>query len=346
MNMECPEKQNPVPPTEVSMNGDMARFVLYPIEENDMFVMYKKALASFWVPEEVDLRQDRDDFETKLSDDERHFITTVLSFFAASDGIVNENLAINMYGEVPWPEAKCFYGLQIAVENIHSEVYSLLIDTYIRDKTEKHNLLNAAVTSPSVAKKAAWALRWCNDTSTSFAQRLVAFACVEGIFFSSSFCAIFWLKKRGLLPGLCFSNELISRDEGLHCEFACLLHRKMRASTPLLTEDIVVGIVRDAVEVEMHFVEDALKVAVIGMNAPAMCQYVRFCANHLLQSLGYRKAYVDNAENPFEWMHMISLQGKTNFFEKRVGEYARCGVGSVQHSRTPDLCAAIDDMDF
>jgi ribonucleoside-diphosphate reductase subunit M2 len=324
----------------------MARFVLYPIEETDMFMMYKKALASFWVAEEIDLHQDRSDFETKLSESERHFITTVLSFFAASDGIVNENLALNMYGEVPWPEAKCFYGLQIAMENIHSEVYSLLIDTYIRDKKRKHAILHAAATSPSVAKKAAWAMRWCNDTSTDFAQRLVAFACVEGIFFSSSFCAIFWLKKRGLLPGLCFSNELISRDEGMHCEFACLLHRKTRALSPLLTEEVVVGIVRDAVDVEMHFVHDALKVAVIGMNAPAMCQYVRFCANHLLTSMGYGIAYTENAKNPFEWMDMISLQGKTNFFEKRVGEYGKLGVGSAHSDRTPDLNAAIDDMDF
>jgi ribonucleoside-diphosphate reductase beta chain len=324
---------------------DMARFVLYPIQEDAMFVLYKKALASFWVPEEIDLQSDRSDFEEKLSDNERHFVTTVLSFFAASDGIVNENLALNMYGEVPWPEAKCFYGLQIAMENIHSEVYSLLIDTYIRDRAEKHALLNAAVTSPSVAKKADWALKWCNDTSTDFAQRLVAFACVEGIFFSSSFCAIFWLKKRGLLPGLCFSNELISRDEGMHCDFACLLHRKMKSSSSI-TEEMVVRIVKEAVEVELSFVNDALKVAVIGMNALAMGQYVRFCANHLLESLGYAKAYHEGADNPFEWMHMISLQGKTNFFEKRVGEYSKLGVGSTLQERAPDMMAAMDDMDF
>jgi ribonucleotide reductase beta subunit family protein with ferritin-like domain len=323
----------------------MARFVLYPIEETDMFSLYKKALASFWVAEEIDLRTDRSDFETKLSENERHFVATVLSFFAASDGIVNENLAVNMYGEVPWPEAKCFYGLQIAMENIHSEVYSLLIDTYIRDKAQKHALLNAAVTSPSVAKKAAWAMRWCNDTTTDFAQRLVAFACVEGIFFSSSFCAIFWLKKRGLLPGLCFSNELISRDEGLHCEFACLLHRKMRPSSSI-TEEMVVRIVKDAVDAEISFVNDALRVAVIGMNATAMCQYVRFCANHLLENLGYAKAYHTDAENPFEFMHMISLQGKTNFFEKRVGEYSKLGVGSSLDERAPDMAAAMDDTDF
>jgi ribonucleotide reductase beta subunit family protein with ferritin-like domain len=324
---------------------DMTRFVLYPIEQNEMFVMYKKALASFWVAEEIDLHQDRCDFETKLSDDERHFIKTVLSFFAASDGIVNENLAINMYGAVPWPEAKCFYGLQIAMENIHSEVYSLLIDTYIRDRSEKHALLNAAATSPSVSRKAAWALKWCNDLSTPFAQRLVAFACVEGIFFSSSFCAIFWLKKRGLLPGLCFSNELISRDEGLHCEFACLLHKKMCIQSGM-TEEMVVSIVKDAVDVELHFVENALQVPVIGMNAAAMCQYVRFCANYLLENLGYCKAYHSHAENPFEWMHMISLQGKTNFFEKRVGEYSKMGVGSTMMERAPDMMAAMEDMDF
>ena len=246
----------------------------------------------------------------------------MLAFFAASDGIVNENLAGNFATEVQSAEARCFYGFQIAVENIHSETYSLLIDTYVKDQTEKMHLLNAIETVPSVKKKAKWALKWCDANNASFAERMIAFAAVEGIFFSGSFCAIFWLKKRGLMPGLCFSNELISRDEGLHCDFACLLYKKLVNKLP---ESRIVEIITNAVEIEKEFVVDSLPVELIGMNSGLMCEYIEFCADRLLGALGCDKYY--NAVNPFEWMEMISLQGKTNFFEKRVGEYAKSGVG-------------------
>jgi ribonucleoside-diphosphate reductase subunit M2 len=283
--------------------------------------MYKKAEASFWTAEEIDLGTDLADW-VKLSDNERFFISHILAFFAASDGIVNENLAANFMTEIQSPEARCFYGFQIAVENIHSETYSLLIDTYIKDPQEKLRLLHAIDTVPCVQRKANWALQWCNPEHASFAERCIAFCVVEGIFFSGSFCAIFWLKKRGLMPGLAFSNELISRDEGLHCDFACMLYSKLQHK---LDESRIVEIVTHAVEIEKEFVADALPVELIGMNSKLMQQYIEFCADRLLVALGASKYY--NTPNPFEWMESISLQGKTNFFEKRVGEYAKSGVG-------------------
>jgi ribonucleoside-diphosphate reductase beta chain len=295
------------------------RFVLFPIKHHDIWEMYKKAEASFWTAEEIDLSSDAQDWENKLNDDEKHFVKHVLAFFAASDGIVNENLAVNFMSEVQYPEARCFYGFQIMIENIHSETYSLLIDTYIKDPNEKDRLFNSIDTLPCVGKKAAWALKWID--SESFAERLIAFAAVEGIFFSGSFCSIFWLKKRGLMPGLTFSNELISRDEGLHCDFACLLYSQL---TNKLPEEKVKAIITNAVEIEKEFVSDALPVRLIGMNAEMMCQYIEFVADRLLLALGCPKAY--NATNPFDFMELISLQGKTNFFEKRVAEYQKSGV--------------------
>jgi ribonucleoside-diphosphate reductase beta chain len=281
--------------------------------------MYKKAEASFWTAEEIDLSQDLKDWD-KLSDDERHFVKHVLAFFAASDGIVNENLAMRFCNEVQIPEARCFYGFQIAMENIHSETYSLLIDTYIKDQTEKTYLFNAMETVPAVSRKAEWALKWI-DSDRSFAERIVAFAAVEGIFFSGSFCSIFWLKKRGLMPGLTFSNELISRDEGLHCDFACLLFDLIKNKPD---EDVVRQIITEAVAIEKEFVTEALPVGLIGMNADLMSQYIEFVADRLLISLGLQKHY--KAQNPFDWMELISLQGKTNFFEKRVADYQKSGV--------------------
>jgi ribonucleoside-diphosphate reductase subunit M2 len=297
--------------------------------------MYKKAEASFWTAEEIDLASDLKDWDN-LSNNERHFVSHVLAFFAASDGIVNENLAANFATEVTSPEARCFYGFQIAVENIHSETYSLLIDTYIRDNVEKDHLLNAIDTVPCVQRKANWALQWCDRENASFAERCIAFAAVEGIFFSGSFCAIFWLKKRGLMPGLCFSNELISRDEGLHCDFACLLYTKLKNK---VSNERITEIITNAVEIEKEFVSDALPVELIGMNSRLMCEYIEFCADRLLAALGAPRHY--QAKNPFAWMEMISLQGKTNFFEKRVGEYAKSGVGVDASKQVFDL-----DADF
>ncbi len=295
------------------------RFVLFPIKHDEIWGMYKQAEASFWTAEEIDLASDLGDWANKLTDDERYFIKHVLAFFAASDGIVNENLAINFMNEVQYPEARCFYGFQIMMENIHSETYSLLIDTYIKDPQEKTKLLHAIDTIPCVGKKAEWALRWISNGT--FAERLIAFAAVEGIFFSGSFCSIFWLKKRGLMPGLSFSNELISRDEGLHCDFACLLYSQLAEKLdPQKVTDIIVN----AVEIEKEFVTDALPVRLIGMNSTLMCQYIEFVADRLLVSLGCNKHY--NATNPFDFMELISLQGKTNFFEKRVAEYQKSGV--------------------
>ena len=296
------------------------RFVLFPIQHNDIWSFYKKEEASFWTAEEIDLSTDIIDWDNKLNDDERHFIKHVLAFFAASDGIVNENLAQNFLSEVQYTEAKFFYGFQLAAENIHSETYSLLIDTYIKNTTEKNHLFNAIETLDCVKKKAEWALRWIDKGS--FAERLVAFAAVEGIFFSGSFCSIFWLKKRGLMPGLAFSNELISRDEGLHCDFACLLYSKHLVDK--LPKDKVKEIIIDAVEIEKEFVTDALPVKLIGMNSDLMGQYIEFVADRLLVELGNDRVY--NTPNPFDFMEMISLQGKANFFEKRVGEYQKAGV--------------------
>ncbi|MFN7117646.1 MAG: ribonucleoside-diphosphate reductase small subunit [Saprospiraceae bacterium] len=303
------------------------RFVLFPIEHADIWKMYKQSEANFWTAEEIDLSQDLTDWNERLNDDERHFIKHVLAFFAASDGIVNENLAENFVKEVQYTEAKFFYGFQIMMENIHSETYSLLIDTYIKDAKEKDYLFNAIETVPCVKQKAEWALRWISNGS--FAERLIAFAAVEGIFFSGSFCSIFWLKKRGLMPGLSFSNELISRDEGMHCDFACLLYNDHIINK--LSPETVRNIITDAVTIEKEFVSDALPVNLIGMNADLMCQYIEFVADRLLVALKQPKVY--NVENPFPWMDMISLQGKTNFFEKRVGDYQKAGVMSTREQQ-------------
>jgi ribonucleoside-diphosphate reductase beta chain len=304
---------------EPILNENKDRFVLFPIEHHDIWKFYKQAEASFWTAEEIDLSQDLTDW-SNLTDGERHFITHVLAFFAASDGIVNENLAEHFVGEVQYTEAKFFYGFQITIENIHSETYSLLIDTYVKDPREKDRLLHAIETLDCVKKKADWALRWISNGN--FQERLIAFAAVEGIFFSGSFCSIFWLKKRGLMPGLTFSNELISRDEGLHCDFAC--HLYTRHVVNKLPDQRVIEIIRDAVEIEKEFVTDALPVNLIGMNAASMRQYIEFVADRLLNELIGQKIY--NATNPFDFMEMISLRGKTNFFEKRVGEYQKAGV--------------------
>ncbi|KAE8076956.1 hypothetical protein FH972_015572 [Carpinus fangiana] len=297
------------------------RFCMFPIRYQQLWEMYKKAEASFWTAEEVDLSQDVMQWET-LSDSEKFFIGHVLAFFAASDGIVLENLAARFLNDVQVPEARAFYGFQMAMENIHSEMYSLLLETYIKDPKEKHRLFNAIENIPCVARKAKWALNWI-CSSTLFAERLIAFACVEGIFFSGSFCAIFWLKKRGMMPGLTFSNELISRDEGLHCDFACLLYSLLRKQ---LNCEKVQSIVHEAVEIETQFVCEALPCALIGMNSILMSQYIKFVADRLLVALGYQRKY--NVENPFDWMEFISLQGKTNFFERRVGEYQKASVMS------------------
>ncbi|CAL5068675.1 unnamed protein product [Urochloa humidicola] len=298
------------------------RFSMFPIRYPQIWEFYKKAVASFWTAEEVDLSADARHWDAALSPDERHFISHVLAFFAASDGIVLENLASRFMSDVQVAEARAFYGFQIAIENIHSEMYSLLLETYIRDGAEKDRLFRAVDTIPAVRRKADWAMRWI-DGGERFAERLVAFACVEGIFFSGSFCAIFWLKKRGLMPGLTFSNELISRDEGLHCDFACLLYDLLRGK---LDEGRVREIVADAVDIEREFVCDALPVALVGMNGALMSQYIEFVADRLLMALGHNKMY--NVANPFDWMELISLQGKTNFFEKRVGEYQKASVMS------------------
>ena len=314
--------------TEHILQENKDRFVLFPIKYHDVWEYYKKSEASFWTAEEIDLSADMSDWDGKLNSDEKHFIKHVLAFFAASDGIVNENLAIHFLNEVQYPEARCFYGFQIMMENIHSETYSLLIDTYIKDPVEKDHLLHAIETVPCVQKKAEWALRWIENGN--FLERLIAFAAVEGIFFSGSFCSIFWLKKRGLMPGLTFSNELISRDEGLHRDFACLLYTKYIQNK--LDPQVIYDIIRDAVEIEKEFVTDALPVRLIGMNADLMCQYIEYVADHLLQTLNLNKIY--NVTNPFDFMELISMEGKTNFFEKRVAEYKKAGVGSVREKQS------------
>ncbi|QTN38099.1 ribonucleotide-diphosphate reductase subunit beta [Cryomorphaceae bacterium] len=298
------------------------RFVLFPIEHHDIWQWYKKAEASFWTAEEIDLHQDLTDWNTKLNDDERHFIKHVLAFFAASDGIVNENLAENFVNEVQYTEAKFFYGFQIMMENIHSETYSLLIDTYIKDTEDRDRLFHAIETFDAIKKKADWALRWIE--SDSFAERLIAFAAVEGIFFSGSFCSIFWLKKRGIMPGLTFSNELISRDEGLHCDFAVHLHNNHLVNQ--VPKERIKQIITEALDIEREFITEALPVSLIGMNSNLMTQYLEFVADRLLVELNCEKVY--GSENPFDFMDMISLQGKTNFFEKRVAEYQKAGVMS------------------
>jgi len=296
------------------------RFVVFPIVYHDIWKMYKKAEASFWTAEEVDLSKDLKHWET-LKDEEKHFISHVLAFFAASDGIVNENLVERFSKEVQVTEARCFYGFQIAMENIHSEMYSLLIDTYIKDASERDYLFNAIETMPCVKEKADWAIKWINDQNSEYGERVVAFAAVEGIFFSGSFAAIFWLKKRGIMPGLTFSNELISRDEGLHCDFACLMFRHL-ANKP--SKERIYTIIKDAVRIEQKFLTEALPCNLIGMNCTLMKRYIEYVADRLLQELQCEKVY--NSENPFDFMEHISLEGKTNFFEKRVGEYQRMGV--------------------
>ncbi|KAK3611992.1 hypothetical protein CHS0354_011652 [Potamilus streckersoni] len=317
---------------EPLLRDNPQRFVIFPIKYHDIWQMYKKAEASFWTAEEVDLSKDLHHWEV-LKKEEKHFISHVLAFFAASDGIVNENLVERFAQEVQVTEARCFYGFQIAMENIHSEMYSLLIDTYIKDSKEREFLFNAIETMPCVKRKADWAMRWMNDLNAMYGERVVAFAAVEGIFFSGSFAAIFWLKKRGIMPGLTFSNELISRDEGLHCDFACLMFSHL-VNKP--SKEKIYEIITDAVKIEQEFLTEALPVNLIGMNCELMKRYIEFVADRLLKELGCEKYY--NSENPFDFMEQISLEGKTNFFEKRVGEYQKMGVmsGSGHHAFTLD----------
>lgn len=307
---------------------DASRFQLFPIRHPQVWEMYKKAQAVMWTAEEIDMVNDRREFTTRLTADEQHFVKQVLAFFATADGIVNENLAMNFATEVQWPEARAFYALQQQIETVHAETYGLLLQTLVPEADEQARLFGAIETVPSIRTKAQWALRWTRREEASFAERLVAFAIVEGVFFSASFCAIFWLKKRGLLPGLCSSNEFISRDEGLHCDFACLLYGMLQTKLP---ESRVHEIVETAVTAELEFVRESLPVAVIGMNAGEMTEYVRFVADRLLQALGYAKLYY--ASNPFHWMEMLSLQGKSNFFEKRVSEYNLANVGVAAEDR-------------
>jgi ribonucleoside-diphosphate reductase subunit M2 len=314
------------------------RWVMFPIQHPEVWDMYKKHEASFWTAEEIDLSQDSKDWE-KLSDSEKHFIKHVLAFFAASDGIVLENLAAHFSTEVQIPEARAFYGFQIAMENIHSETYSLLIEQYIREPSEKELIFNAIETMPAVRDKAQWAIQWMQKEN-SFAERVIAFAAVEGILFSGSFCAIYWLKKRGLMPGLTFSNELISRDEGLHAEFACLLYGMLQNKLP---DEVVHDMIRGAVAVEREFICEALSCDLIGMNNELMTKYIEFVADRLLTSLGHPKLF--NAVNPFDWMELISLQGKTNFFEKRVGEYQKAGVMASTADKNESVGFALD-VDF
>jgi len=304
-----------------------SRFSLFPIEHPDLWSMYKQHVASFWTADEIDLSADLTDWHERLTDNERHFVSMVLAFFAGADGIVVENLAERFCREVTVPEARCFYGFQMAMESIHQETYCLLIDSYITNPKDRELLFSAHTSVPSVERKASWAQRYIGSDA-SFAERLVAFAAVEGIFFSGAFCAIFWLKKRGLMPGLTFSNELISRDEGLHCSFACHLYSKLERKLP---EAQIHKLITEAVSVEKGFVCDALPVSLIGMNKSLMSQYIEFVADRLLQDLGYRPLF--GSKNPFDWMDMISLEGKTNFFEKRVAEYQKSGVmASLDHS--------------
>jgi ribonucleotide reductase beta subunit family protein with ferritin-like domain len=309
-----------------------APYVIFPIQHHNLWSLYKKSVSNFWTVEEVTLVQDIKDWKDKMTPDERRFIGYTLAFFAASDGIVNENLALRFLNDTYIIEAKCFYGMQIAIENIHAETYSLLIDTYVSDNEERNHLFNAIEHIPCVAKKAAWAKKWI-DSDRSYGDRLVAFAAVEGIFFSGSFCSIYWLKKRALMPGLCFSNELISRDEGLHCQFACQMHAMLPSAAQSAA---ILDIIREAVDIELEFVTEALNVSLIGINAGMMCDYIQMCADLLLNMLGQQKHY--NKANPFPWMEVIALQGKTNFFELRVGEYSRAQVsGSSEFISTADF---------
>lgn len=314
------------------------RFSLFPIQYGDIFDFYKKAVASFWSVEEVDLSSDMKDWNS-LTQNERDFISNILAFFANADSIVNENLALNFYKDIEISEVRLFYGFQIAIEGIHGEMYSLLIDTYIKNDEYKNTLFNAINELPIITEKASWAFKWMNKNNSTFAKRLVAFAAIEGIFFSGSFCAIFWLKKRGLMPGLCFSNELISRDEGLHTDFACLLHSKLIYNSN--GEEDAREIISEAVEIEKRFICNSIPVDLIGMNNVLMSQYIEFCADRLMISLGYNVIY--NSKNPFEWMEMISIPGKTNFFEKRVGEYSKFEVG-ITNKDVVDFSNLSDDF--
>lgn len=313
------------------------RFVMFPIAHHDAWAMYKKAVSSFWTTEEIDFSKDHDDWE-KLHEKERFFITNILAFFAASDGIVNENLAMRFMNDVQAAEIKAFYSFQIAMETIHSETYSLLIDTYVKDHDEKHILFHAIENSPAILKKAQWALRWIEGGDVSFAERLVAFACVEGIFFSGAFCAIYWLKERGVMPGLCFSNELISRDEALHTEFAIMLHHKL---VDKASEDKIASIVSECVEIEKEFITESLPCSMLGMNADLMSQYIEFVADRLLSQLGCAKKW--NTPNPFDFMDRIGIENKTNFFEARVSEYSKAGVGTNTKKET---LVVDEDLDF
>jgi len=322
--------------TEKILQDNPGRFVLFPIEHGDLWKLFKQQEACFWTAEEIDLGQDVYDWENKLNADEQHFVKHVLAFFAASDGIVNENLAMNFVNEVQYTEAKFFYSFQMMMENIHSETYSLLIDSYIKDKEEQNKLFNAVETIPAIKKKADWAIKWIN--SESFVERLVAFAAVEGIFFSGSFCSIFWLKKRGLMPGLTFSNELISRDEGMHCDYACHLFNNHIENK--ISEKRIKEIICGALKIEKEFIIEALPVRLIGMNSDLMSQYLEFVTDRLLVALGCSKVY--NVENPFDFMQNIALQGKTNFFEKRVAEYQKAGV----NNGAEDLNSAFGEVDF
>lgn len=314
------------------------RFVIFPIKHGDLWEWYKKCEACFWTAEEIDLHQDLTDWNNKLNDDERYFLKHILAFFAASDGIVNENLAENFVSEVQYAEAKFFYGFQIMMENIHSETYSLLIDTYVKDEKEKALLFKAIENFPAIKKKADWALNWID--SPSFAERLIAFAAVEGIFFSGAFCSIFWLKKRGLMPGLTFSNELISRDEGMHCDYAVHLHNHHLVNK--VPKERITQILTNALDIEREFITESLPVSLIGMNAKLMTQYLEFVTDRLLVELGCERVY--NSSNPFDFMDMISLQGKTNFFEKRVSEYQKAGV--LNKEKDEDAQKISFDADF
>jgi|UniRef100_A0A6C0CK44 ribonucleoside-diphosphate reductase subunit M2 len=319
--------------TEVLLQEDDSRYVMFPLQDQDIWKMYKKQVDCFWRAEEIDLSKDMSHWES-LTNEEKYFVSHILAFFAASDGIVLENLASRFMGEVQLSEARAFYGFQIAMENIHSETYSLLIDTYIKDREEKMTLFKAIDNFPCIKKKADWAIKWIHDKRSSFATRLIAFACIEGIFFSGAFCSIFWLKKRGLMPGLTFSNELISRDEALHTEFAVLLYSKL---TKKVNKTRVLEIIKEAVEIEKEFISEALPCRLIGMNSDLMCQYIEFVADRLSLQLGYDKIY--NKSNPFDFMDMISIEGKTNFFEKRVSEYAL-----AEKTKTEDVFDLSDDF--
>ena len=319
--------------TELLLQEDDSRYVMFPLQDQDIWKMYKKQVECFWRAEEIDLSKDMSHWES-LTNEEKYFISHILAFFAASDGIVLENLAARFMGEVQLSEARAFYGFQIAMENIHSETYSLLIDTYIKDREEKMTLFKAIDNFPCIKKKADWAIKWINDKRSSFATRLIAFACIEGIFFSGAFCSIFWLKKRGIMPGLTFSNELISRDEALHTEFAILLYSKLNKK---VNKTRVMEIIKEAVEIEKEFISEALPCRLIGMNGELMCQYIEFVADRLSLQLGYDKIY--NKSNPFDFMDMISIEGKTNFFEKRVSEYAL-----AEKTKTEDVFDLSDDF--